>query len=172
MARFIENLKIMEIDKLYWRYKEIIFATPEQKKEHLDYEIWMFRETCDQLRIKPKPKTPPELFDYNLLVESLAIHTRILVDFFYCAGKDSNDIIAQDFMPGDKNWIEIRPLMTQILYDAREKSNKQLAHLSLWRIKIERDGKKGWDVYEISKDIENIIGKFEKATGLKFGKIE
>lgn len=67
-------------------------------------------------------------------------------------------------MPEEKEWVKIRPPITQILYDAREKANKQLAHLSLWRIKLERDGKKPWDTDSISKDIESVIKKFEEQT--------
>jgi len=155
----------------YWSYNELIDASDKDKERILKYEIDMFRETCSRLTSTPKPTTKVEQSEYNLLVESLAIHARILVDFFYndlflCKNKkgfdrrNPNDIIAQDFMPQGTDWIRARPELTQTLYDAREKANKQLAHLNLWRIKLERDGKKGWDVSKISKDLENVIEKF------------
>jgi hypothetical protein len=152
----------------YWLNNDIIPASQEEKREILAYEIQMFRETCKQLDLTPRPKTDLEQFYCNLLVESLAIHTRILVDFFYRDlfskkgnKKNQNDIIAQDFMPNSINWLIMRPPITQLLYDAKEKANKQLAHLSLWRLKIERDGKKGWDYNGIRQDLEIVIEKFE-----------
>lgn len=159
----------------YWQDNKPIVASYEEKEKLLQYEVWMFRETCKRL-IDQESKSQLPRFEKNLLVESLAIHTRILVDFFYndlflnknkkkkFDRQNPNDIIAQDFMPEEKEWVKIRPPITQILYDAREKANKQLAHLSLWRIKLERDGKKPWDTDSISKDIESVIKKFEEQT--------
>lgn len=158
----------------YWEDKSLIFAQGEEKEKHLKYEIWMFRSTCDQHDLigwGSIPKTPTEQFHRNILVESLAVHTRLLVDFFYndlfykfSNKKDRlniNDIIAQDFISGGIIWINERPELTQNLRDAREKANKQLAHLSTWRIKIERDGKKSWDWKGTAEDMEKVIAKFE-----------
>ena len=167
-------MKFMEIDKSYWQDKKPIPVNPEEKKEHLKQEIDMFRETCKTYLLPCS-----DWCVSNLLVESLAIHARILVDFFYndfflsekkkSDRRDINDIIAQDFIIRE-DWIKIRPPITQILYDAREKANKQLAHLSAWRVKLDKDEKKSWD-RGIQQDIENVIKIFEKAAGIKFQQV-
>jgi hypothetical protein len=140
----------------YWSYKELIPATKEEKEEHLNYEIWMFRETCDQLNLLQKTR-----FERNLLLESLATHARILIDFFYGEKKYQNDLVAQDLLLNNVNWQNERPPETKLLEEAKSKADKQLAHLSLWRIKIEKDNKKGWDWQGIRKDMDKVIEKFE-----------
>lgn len=65
----------------YWQDNKPIVASYEEKEKLLQYEVWMFRETCKRL-IDQESKSQLPRFEKNLLVESLAIHTRILVDFF------------------------------------------------------------------------------------------
>lgn len=156
----------MEIDRSYWQNKGLIPINVEERQKLIDYEIWMFRNTCKKIVCL---KSDLDQTDKNLLVESLAIHSRLLIDFFYndfflsenkkkiSDRNNLNDIIAVDFV---SDWIEIRPELTQALYDAREKANKQLAHLSQWRIKIENDGRKPWDTIDIWGNMEKVIKKF------------
>ncbi len=54
-------------------------ATPAEVLEHLGYEWWMFRETYELIRCSGDKHTP----ERNAFVESLAIHGRALVQFFY-----------------------------------------------------------------------------------------
>ena len=142
----------------YWKYSGIIPASSKEKEDILKYEMDMFRESCKQLRSGSISQ-----FKQNLLVESLAIHTRILIVFFYSNKKNKNDIIVQDLLPKSKDWRKIRPSLTQTLEDAKEKANKQLAHLSLWRLKLVRNNRKGWDHSKIKEDMEKVIEKFEEA---------
>lgn len=51
--------------------------------------------------------------------------------------------------------------ITDFLEEVKNKADKQLAHLSLWRLKLKKDGKKGWHVGTLSRDIEKVIDKFE-----------
>ncbi len=141
----------------YWDCNKLINATKEEKEELLSYEIWMFRKTRNQLQLAKKQ------FEINLLVESLATHTRILIDFFYNDKnkKYPNDLVAQDFLYSGINWKNKRPSITKLLTDAKNKADKQLAHLSLWRVKLKKDNKKGWNLNLIKTDIEKIIKKFE-----------
>ena len=144
---------------IYWNNNAPIHATKEEKEEHLNYEIDMFRETCNRLNY-PCKKTQ---FETNLLFESLPAHTRTLVDFFYNNKNDKypNDLVAQDFLSDTINWKNERPPVTELLINAKNKADKQLAHLSLWRVKIKRDDLKGWDWNAIRADLEKIIIKFE-----------
>ena len=140
----------------YWDYDELIEATGKELEGHLKYEIDIFRETCSQLNLCQKTQ-----LERNLLLESLPAHIRILINFFYGEKKYCNDLVAQDFLPNNINWIKERPPQTKLLDDAKNKADKQLAHLSRWRVKIEKDNKKGWDWQGISGDIEKVIKIFE-----------
>jgi hypothetical protein len=147
------------MDDQYWGDNTLIDATQEEKQEHLNYEIEMFRETCNQINIRPKT-----LFENNLLFESLPAHIRVLINFFYNDKNEKypNDLVAQDFLPVTVNWKDERPQMTALLKEAKNKADKQVAHLSLWRVKIERDGKKDCDWINIERDMGIVIKKFEK----------
>lgn len=144
----------------YWEDNSLITASDEEKKENLQYEIDMLRRTCKDLA-NSNPKT---IFQENLLAESLATHVRVLIDFFYDTKnlKYPNDLVAQDFLPKNISWDKIRPIKTKILEDAKNKADKQLAHLSTWRIKLKNDGRKAWHFPEILEDIEKVIKKFNE----------
>lgn len=146
------------MDDNYWKNSKLIQATQEEKEEILGYEIGMFRETCRQLNFYSRT-----LFERNLLLESLPVHSRALIDFFYNDKNEKypNDLVAQDFLPDTTNWKTERPPITKLLEDAKNKADKQVAHMGLWRIKIEQDDKKGWDWNSIWSDVEKVIEKFE-----------
>jgi len=152
----------MAINKSYWQCKKNIPISPKEKIDLLKYEVVdTFRSICRSFCNWGNLSQ----FDKNLLLESLAIHTRILVDFFYPKRRFLNDIAAENFV---KNWDDIRPELTQILYDAREKAHKQLAHLSTWRVKLKKDRRKPWDNKGIQQDMEEVIKVFESTTNIKF----
>jgi len=146
----------------YWNDDSLISAKLKEKRKLLQYEIRMFRETCARF-INFKSLSQ---FEKNLLVESLASHTRILRDFFYDKKvKHINDLFAQDFLSENVDWKKVGPPETEIINTAKKKADKQLAHLSTWRIKLERDGKKGWDFYEtLQDDMEKVIKKFNEVS--------
>jgi len=64
-------------------------------------------------------------------------------------------------LPDTIDWKKERPQKTELLKEAESKADKQLAHLSAWRIKIVRDGKKPWSWVKIREDMEKVIAKFE-----------
>jgi len=104
-------------------------------------------------------------FEKNILTESLAIHSRVLTNFFYGKvnrEKYPNDLKAQDLLP-NVNWEKERPNLTPTLEEAKNKADMQLAHLSLWRIKVKRDDKKSWRIFDkIEQDLEKVIEAFYK----------
>ncbi|MFH1656446.1 MAG: HIT family protein [Candidatus Nealsonbacteria bacterium] len=141
-----------------------ITASIEEKEGVVRYEIQMFRETCS--RIACPSFNSLKQIERNLLIESLAIHTRVLMDFFYGSRK-LDDIIAQDLLSENDNWEKLRLPITQTLEIAKRKANKQLAHLSLSRIEMKRKGKKSWeDFVEIWGDMEKVIKRFIKVKKL------
>lgn len=132
-----------------------------EMEKALAYEIDMFRKTC---RIFFSGDRRP-LFWHNLLIESLALHTRVLIDFFYCdIKKYDDDIIAQDLLSPNIIWSELRPQLSEILKEAKEKADKQLAHLSKVRITLEKEGRKGWKIFDIFNEMNRIIEYFYQNT--------
>lgn len=145
---------------LFMQYQNNHQVLQQEMDGLLKYEIDMFRETCNAL--SSGRRFP--LFWNNLLIESLALHTRILIDFFYCDDKDhDDDVIAQDLLPSHISWTALRPQLPEVLGQAKIKANKQLAHLSATRIMLERQGQKGWRVLDIFNEINKIIECFEDA---------
>jgi len=131
-------------------------------KDLLDYEIRIFRNICSSFTNFNKL----DEFSKNLLIESLALHTRVLVDFFYCDNKKySDDIIAQDLLPKSIIWTDLRPELSSVLKDAKGKADKQLAHLSTPRLIYIANNTHGWRVSETSKEINLIIDLFYNARG-------
>lgn len=132
----------------------------KEKNDLPKYEIDMFRETYRAL----SSRTEFSPFWNNLLVESLALHTRVLIDFFYCDSKEHNDdVIAQDLLPSHINWDTLRPKLPGVLNEAKKKTNKQLAHLSTDRIILKKQGQKGWKTLDILNEMNKIIECFENA---------
>lgn len=129
----------------------------KEMENELGYEIGMFDNTCKASNFFGNLGQ----FSRNLLIESLAAHTRVLVDFFYCDNKKyKDDIIAQDLLPSNIIWSELRPELPQILRDAKQKADKQLAHLSLDRIKLKREDRHSWNFYAINQEMNKIIECF------------
>lgn len=130
-----------------------------EKEELLKYEIRMFRDTCDSFNDWSKFNQ----FNKNLLIESLALHTRVLIDFFYGERKYPDDIIAQDLLPNSVIWSNIRQKIPQILEEAKTKTDKQAAHLSLLRLELKEKGENGWKFDKISQEMKKIIEIFYKS---------
>ena len=128
----------------------------KELEELLSYEIRMFKDTYKELAFFENF----DQFKRNLLIESLALHTRVLFDFFYCKQKHKDDIIAQDLLQSHTAWAKIRPQPPKILKEAKQKADKQLAHLSLARIKLKKDNKHGWNFYAINKEMDKTINLF------------
>lgn len=123
----------------------------------ISYEIGMFNDTCREFGSFHELNQ----FYKNLLIESFALHVRVLIDFFYCDDrKYKDDLIAQDLLPPSIIWKDNRPGMPVILEEAKRKADKQLAHLSTDRIKLESENKNGWQIVEIKREMDKVIDSF------------
>jgi len=137
-----------------------IISTQEELNKALFYELDMFKNTC--LAWKNKPVEISQ-FNKRILIESLALHSRVLIDFFYGnKGKYLDNIIAQDFLPEDIRWSEIRPEMSYFLKKVKIKANKQLAHLCLGRIELIRKDEHGWQFDKVYQELGAVINLFLK----------
>lgn len=122
-------------------------------EEHLHYELWMLVETT-------RPLIDDGNYSYdvvteNALLESFAVHARSLADFIYGVPKKSptsprDDVFATDYIDeGDlHNWSSALGEMPHFIRDARRRTNKEIAHLTVVR-HYPKDLEKGWDVRAI-----------------------
>lgn len=107
-------------------------------------------QTGDQMRV-------------SAFLESMLIHTRVLMDFFYKPRdpkfKLDDSIVASDFIP---NWPDIRPAKGTYLESRKEHLNKAMAHLGRKRIDYEEHDEKGWDLTKVSTEINHVIRLFNE----------
>ena len=118
---------------------------------HLGYEWWMFRTTRDLLTRLPTSDDPVR----NALVESLAIHGRGLVYFFYWKKRDETDWNASDLT----NFAsEGEPCA---LKDWRRDTNQRVAHLTAKRANPLQE----WRVAEAESLLQAKIDEVRQALG-------
>lgn len=124
----------------------------DKMMEHIKYEIDMYRWAASEV-VKPLP-----LYQRNAMVEVFATHVRNLIDFFYLDRVGHDDAVAEHFV---NNWRKIRPIMPDILKEAKVKANKQLAHITYSRaVEYGVTKEKGWFVGKISSKLEELIKNF------------
>jgi hypothetical protein len=106
----------------------------DYSKEHLLYELYMFRWLSENL---PADKG----FLLSALLESFAIHLRGLIDFFYTRAEraQDDDLVAADFFDSPDTWDP--GIIPKSLFDARTRTNKEVGHITYER-KAETDPNK------------------------------
>ena len=120
------------------------------------YELWMLRE-CAHMRM-PIPRV-----SRNLWYEGLALHARVLRDFFftkvYQEGKNQGkqatrpeDILAVDFFATKSSWTASSADLPPYLAKNKERMDAGLAHLSFNRLKYETEGK-DWSAQHLLSEI-------------------
>jgi len=117
----------------------------DQKREallHVDYTIKQF--ACAFLFLADS-NIPKEQVVINALIESIALHTRILLDFFQASHRVEDDILSCDYD------FPARPL--ELSGSIKDKVNKEAAHLTYGRIERFVQGKKEWPYNEFVPQI-------------------
>ena len=97
---------------------------------HLHYEIDMLGRIARE--VAPLREQPIYAVDRNVLVESYAIHLRNLVHFLYADPK-GDDVCAVHYVRDPVKWRAARGPMPPVLAQARERTGKQVAHLTARR---------------------------------------
>jgi len=139
-------------------------------KEHIFYEIQMFHFTWKSLtHSKPAPG-----LGYNAMVESFALHARVLFDFFYPNPRKKlkdDDIVGYHYFESEekyKEYFSVRPLDIEFIFS---EVSKMAAHLTTFRIEYKRENK-NWDLNLIKQKIVSSIELFfSKASPEKIGDI-
>jgi hypothetical protein len=126
-------------------------------REHFHYEVLMFIVSK-----KISNQSPPNSFQMNAMVEVCVLHLRNLIDFFYPNKIESDDIVATHYI---SDWNLQRPPISQILEGARQRANKEMAHLTTKRISG-APPEKNWDFNLISIELKKVIEIFIKNADL------
>lgn len=124
--------------------------------EHIYYEYSMLKYLAVDLTNGGIRK----VHIYNAMLESFITHLRVLYDLFYLdTAKWQGDTLASDFFLSPEEWSSIRPMPSVLLKEAKERANKELAHLTYTRIKRAEEGRV-WQYQELEKEITQIFKFF------------
>ena len=128
----------------------------QEASNALHYEVTMFRSLAKGLGSGIAGKSVIG----NALLESVLMHVRVLIDFFYADNPRDDDIIAEHFfLPLPDEWTNIRPPKSKTLGEAKNRAHKLLAHLTYTRLSTTQETKK-WDLIKITNEIENVLRVF------------
>lgn len=126
-----------------------------EASDHLWYEIWMFQSLVAGMG---SGITGTSVIN-NAILESFAIHVRVLIHFFYADSRQDDDVIAEDFFADPTLWRNKRPPKTEVLATAKVRADKEVAHLTYSRQKVTPETKL-WHFVPIAKDLQTAVQKF------------
>jgi hypothetical protein len=122
---------------------------------HLGYEWWMFRNLHELLRHLPNDTDPVR----NAMIESLAMHGRDLIDFFY----DGSRLMGDDYSL--ETFGLARAAATDpVLTEWRTHTNKRVAHVT----SVRTQQRYNWPTEELLKVLVARIQDFRNAIGGSF----
>jgi hypothetical protein len=132
----------------------------------VDYEEKMFWTTahCLDGQLKGDEMYPEPVV--NALIESFAVHSRVLIEFLYPSKKVHPDtILARHFFSPNERWSRLCPKESSLLKDARKLANNHLAHLTYTRSKGKLD--KRWPFANIAKELGAAIKIFNESAEIQ-----
>lgn len=130
---------------------------------HLHYEVAMLQSSARGLA--------SGVFGWqntaaNALLEAFVFHLRVVVDFLYPRGRGLNvdDVLASDFFDSAIEWCKIRDQhigkkSRKVLEDARNRADKEMAHLTYSRLKV-TPIEKNWYFVKIENEARTAIKVF------------
>ena len=122
--------------------------------EHLFYEAQMFVWSRDEFAA---PLCARQALR-NARIEICVLHLRNLILFFYPQPSQKRDDISASLY--DADWDARRPGEAALLAAARERANKELAHLTTARKAGDSDPAKVWDFARASAELRAVIEVF------------
>lgn len=128
-------------------------------REHIHYELWMFLRLGQYLMEAPQPVGDQDRVIRNAVIESFVIHLRNLIAFLYSVRVQTKDIIAADYFRDADDWYAKRPQISRELRVARERSHKEIIHLTTERISG-TPPQKGWPVTALVREIKELMRLF------------
>jgi hypothetical protein len=126
--------------------------SPEEEKalHHLGYEWWMFRSTHAIVTGLERDDDPVR----NALVESLVIHGRNLIDFFYIRP-------VKDDLVADHVRCKQQSSIPEAVKGWRDQAHKRVAHLTETRFA----NYDAWKADEVRSELEKRIDEVRAAMG-------
>jgi len=112
--------------------------------KHVEYEIRKLIETHNAL---VRDEVSEELHDPVL--ESFAVHTRNLIEFFYDRVKWPTDARAEHFFSDPAKWKKLAGEKPPDFEEAKAKVDKQISHLTYDRVGLTQE-EKGWLVQDLA----------------------
>ncbi len=129
--------------------------------KHLRYEHLMLKDTAQLLSRPGRANgtfSHAEQVQRNMLVESFAVHARVLYCFLWDEAKCPDDIVAADYVPG---WSSTPAWPRDDERGVFKMTSRRIVHLSLRRKDYEAsDDLRGWDVREICGTLHTALVKF------------
>jgi len=113
---------------------------------HLTYEFDMFHASATLIGDQTVQSCIPLR---NAVIESIAVHTRVLLKFFFDTSPREDDVVAGDFYENPSTWNAWatqtwKDANVGILIDAIEnRVNKEVVHLTYYRLGVKPD-EKAW----------------------------
>jgi hypothetical protein len=121
----------------------------------LAYEIWMLDNLKDALSSE---RSIPVWLN-NCLIESFAIHARVLIEFFYGHGSKPNDARSTDYVTVESLRSHPRPRESSVLKEVRNRTGYQVSHLSYSRTDVRAENKE-WNYIAAWQEIDKLIRWF------------
>jgi hypothetical protein len=138
----------------------------QEASSHLHYDVEMLISSAKVLASRISGRENPIA---RALRESFLIHLCVVIDFLYPRRPKDLDVLAGDFFDSPEQWDEIRDRYIdensrKLLIDARDRADKELAHLirkrgSSRRLKVALDRKK-WDFVKVENEIRKAVRVF------------
>ena len=127
----------------------------------LDYEDKMLWATANCLYKQAKGDEKYQKPVVNALVESFAVHSRVLIEFLYPSEKVHPDtILARHFFSPNERWSRLCPKKSALLRNTRKLANNHLAHLTYTRSECKLD--KRWPFAKIAEELGAVLKIFNE----------
>ena len=122
-----------------------------QLRSHIEYEMWMIKETVDYLT---KHSHRVGESNMNAYLESFLLHSVTMVNFFFPPGRDQiQDFVAYDFIPDWSDNVDLSDQLNRI----RESADRGLGRLSYRSLEL--PSKK--HLAAINTELDSLRSKFE-----------
>ncbi|MFZ1240171.1 MAG: hypothetical protein WAV74_12730 [Anaerolineae bacterium] len=123
--------------------------------QHLLYEFWMLNSLGRGMASAVLGQGPLN----NAVLESFAIHARVMLGFLYEGKRYPDDVVAGDYFDDPNDWVKVRPSIPEALIPVQKRANKEVAHLSYKRLGI-ADEARLWRFIDIAAAIGSIMAVF------------
>ncbi len=126
---------------------------------HLYYELWMVQETAR--RLLHDDTVHHDRVVKNAMVESFCVHARSVAAFLYPErfARRGDDVNAEKYIADAAQWLRERGAMPDILVLVKDRTGKEIAHLTTERKEYD-DPDKEWPLVQIVEALHATLKVF------------